>query len=191
MKKIVSLVLALAMLCTGSIFCRAAEPDAIIASLVHIDARPDFAFRTDLTNTEAGEASPILADYYLSAYKVTNAQYAAFLAETGHKAPGYWTDGSYPTGKGDHPVLNVSYSDATAYCVWLSAKYPDWQFRLPTEAEWENAAMGEYYGDLSVKYPHGTAAPVYDAATGTLEASSILTALSQPSSSAPMERITR
>ena len=65
------------------------KTDEIIASLVHIQARPDFAFRYDLTNSTAGEKAPIVTDYYLSAYKVTNAQYAVFIAETSHKAPSY------------------------------------------------------------------------------------------------------
>jgi len=142
--------------------------DEIIDSLVHIEARPDFSFRYDLTNTTSGEASPIENDYYLSAYKVTNAQYAAFVSETSHKAPSYWKNGTYPEGKADHPVLNISYSDAVSYCEWLSTKYDDWTFRLPTEAEWENAAYGDYYGNTSVKYPNGTGTPSYNASTGEL-----------------------
>ena len=142
--------------------------DAILSSLVRIPARSDFTFHSDLTNTATGELSPIEKDYYLSAYKVTNAQYAVFVAETSHKAPSYWKNGTYPEGKADHPVLNVSYSDAVSYCQWLSAKYEDWTFRLPTEAEWENAAYGDYYGDTSAKYPDGTKSPSYNATTGTL-----------------------
>ena len=142
--------------------------DEIIDSLVKIQARPDFVFRNDLTNSTSGELSTIENDYYLSAYKVTNAQYAVFVLETGHKAPKYWTNGTYPNGKAKHPVLNVSYSDAVAYCEWLSSKYEDWLFRLPTEAEWENAAMGEYYADHTVKYPNGKETPSYDSTTGVL-----------------------
>lgn len=142
--------------------------DEVISALIHIDARPDFAFHYDLTNSKPGEKSPIENDYYLSAFKVTNAQYADFVAETSHKTPRYWKNGTYPKGKGEHPVLNVSYSDAVSYCEWLSEKYDDWTFRLPTEAEWENAAYGDYYGDKLVKYPNGKQTPSYNASTGEL-----------------------
>jgi formylglycine-generating enzyme required for sulfatase activity len=36
----------------------------------------------------------------------------------------------------------VTLKDAEDYCEWLGTKYEDWTFRLPTEAEFENAAAG-------------------------------------------------
>ena len=144
--------------------------DGLIASLVHIKARPDFKFHYDTTNTATGELSPINQDYYLSAFKVTNAQYAVFISETATKPPSYWKNGIYPDGKADHPVLNISYSDAVNYCEWLSSKYTNWTFRLPTEAEWENAAYGDYYGDSSLKYPNSQETPKYNSTTGELSA---------------------
>ncbi len=38
-----------------------------------------------------------------------------------------------------HPVVNVSWNDAIAFCEWLTREDGTRQFRLPTEAEWEYA----------------------------------------------------
>ena len=53
----------------------------------------------------------------------------------------------------NHPIVNISYDDATAYCQWLSSKTGK-HFRLPTEAEWEYAARG---GAKSKGYPYSGA----------------------------------
>ena len=93
---------------------------------------------------------------------ITNAQYAAFLAATGHPAPdvdpetwaGYrlihpfdrtrrhaWTGGKIPNGRAGHPVVLVNHDDVLAFAAWLSeASGRSW--RLPSEAEWEKAARG-------------------------------------------------
>jgi formylglycine-generating enzyme required for sulfatase activity len=42
-------------------------------------------------------------------------------------------------GRGDRPVINVSWDDAKLYIAWLSQRTGQ-KYRLPSEAEWEYAA---------------------------------------------------
>lgn len=95
--------------------------------------------------------------FYMDKYLVTNAQYKVFvdanpqrkdLIPEAYQSGFYlsnWKGGSYPDGKGNHPVTGVSWDAAMAYARWAGK-------RLPTEAEWEKSARGGFVG---MKYPWG------------------------------------
>ncbi len=76
-----------------------------------------------------------LDTFYIDKYEVTNTQYLAFCVETNHRLPIHLMRGFIQPGRENHPVANVAWIDADAYCKWAGK-------RLPTEAEWEKAARG-------------------------------------------------
>jgi len=111
---------------------------------------------------ETARRTATLPAFAITRTAITNAQYAAFIRATGHRAPdvdpktwaGYglihpfsrtrrhaWKGGDPPPGRERHPVVLVSYGDAQAYAAWL-ARVTGEHWRLPTEAEWEKAARG-------------------------------------------------
>jgi formylglycine-generating enzyme required for sulfatase activity len=97
--------------------------------------------------------------FYLSKYEVTKGEFAEFVRATGHQTEaekdgqgGWGYNASTKSWEGRkphytwrstgweqtdrHPVVNVTWNDAVAFCKWLSEKEGK-KYRLPTEAEWE------------------------------------------------------
>ncbi len=80
----------------------------------------------------------ISQDYWIGCNLVTNAQFLFFVEATNHCHE--WVDGWQD--KLDHPVVNILWEEAVAFCEWLNASKPAGLpdgciVRLPTEAEWK------------------------------------------------------
>lgn len=105
-----------------------------------------------------------LAQFSIDRFPVTNAQYAEFLNGVSAQArkPPHLLDYADPDvrvyrrgdkwaadeGFENHPVVEVPWAGALAYCTWRGK-------RLPTEAEWEKAARGTD----ARRYPWGSELP--------------------------------
>ncbi len=83
-----------------------------------------------------------LERFQIARVPITNIQYLFFVEAVGHTSPRHWMDGRPPRGLESHPVVHVSWSDAIAYCHWLS-KVTGKPIALPSEARWEKAARGD------------------------------------------------
>ena len=130
---------------------------------------------------ELPEHKVFLNDFKIDTFPITNGQYLKFIEDGGYedykywlsdgwekvkenkwKAPMYWEkiDGQWQTWdfagrrniNPNEPVCHVSFYEADAYCKWVGK-------RLPTEAEWEKAALWNEEGQEKTVFPWGDESP--------------------------------
>ena len=114
-------------------------------------ARTDHASQGLVLQPKAG-GEVVISPFSLGIREVTRSQFMEFVTATGYRPkeadrggsegcdPGSddWTNPGFEQ-TGDHPVVCVSWDDASAYLTWLS-QWSGVRFRLPTSAEWEHVA---------------------------------------------------
>ena len=115
--------------------------------------------RTNYASEQPQHRVRISRPFYMGKYEVTVGQFRKFVDATGYKttaeksgggahmSPGdpgpvqkaeyNWRSPGFPQTD-DHPVVQVSWDDAQAFCRWLGDREHA-VYRLPTEAEWEYA----------------------------------------------------
>jgi formylglycine-generating enzyme required for sulfatase activity len=102
-----------------------------------------------------------LGAFEIGKYPVTVAEYACFVRASGTAAPtgddSKWWQVSWQTQlreRLEHPIVMVSWHDATAYAQWL-AEHTGQPWRLPSEEEWEKAARWDAATGSARIYPWG------------------------------------
>lgn len=114
-----------------------------------------------------------VGEVLVSVWQTRVKDFEAFAKATGLKSTG-WRDPGFKQGP-DHPVVNISWQEATLFCKWLTGRErkegtlgANQEYRLPTDLEWSAAVgLGDEPGktpearDMSIPdtYPWGTQWP--------------------------------
>jgi formylglycine-generating enzyme len=126
-----------------------------------VEKKTDYLFQDEYPRHRVRITRP----FYLGACPVTVGQFRQFVRDSGYKTeaqrdgkggwgynprtgkcegrdPKYnWLNPGFPQTDA-HPVVNVTWNDAVAFCRWLG-RQEGRTYRLPTEAEWEYACRAQ------------------------------------------------
>lgn len=120
------------------------EIDPILPKMADIPAGSFKRGNAVGTREEQPVRTITLAKFRIGTHEVTNAEWKRFADATGRAYPVepiFALGQNYFETRPDSPVVEISWTDAAAYCKWLSMKTGR-DFHLPTEAQWERAARG-------------------------------------------------
>ena len=102
-------------------------------------------------------------DEYPSSEVYVNSFYMGIFEVTEHQfnSPGQWEEGF-----DSKPIEEISFNNALEFCNDLNSIYPDYEFYLPTEIEWEYAAKVNYSDQINTIYPWGNNIDIFNANYG-------------------------
>jgi sulfatase modifying factor 1 len=164
-----SIGMALVKIASGEFLMGGQErPEDLCAAFPEMERKPDY-----FENEYPQHRVRISRDFLIGQYEVTVGQFQQFVSATGYVTQaendgqggwGYepkigkcvgrrpeftWRNVGFPQTD-DHPVVNVTWNDAVAFCNWLSRREGK-RYRLPSDAEWEYACRA----GTSARFFHG------------------------------------
>jgi serine/threonine protein kinase/formylglycine-generating enzyme required for sulfatase activity len=119
----------------SKVYVPAAEVSLGINENDAINLSSDYKWIIDKFVPEYPQHKISIDGFYVDRFEVTNCQYKEFIDATNHPAPDHWIGRDYQLLKDFEPVVGITYQDAVDYANWKKG-------RLPTEAEWIDAARG-------------------------------------------------